>query len=164
MNYETSVNPAGHAHTAKGHVGVAGAAPPSCAAKATGTAAAAAAAGAKPAQPLVTAPLKDPLAQGFKATAVIGISCKVCMLCQSTPLLTSTKLPTVSFQVEAGKSMLSHATVVESCIVIMYRVQECQQQLHAYVDFHALHEGVLHTPASHHLKLLLKLHLRSSPC
>lgn len=47
---------------------------PSCAAKAPGTAAVA---GAKPAQPLVTAPLKDPLAQGFKATAVIGISCKV---------------------------------------------------------------------------------------
>ena len=46
----------------------------SCAAKAPG---AAAAGGAKPAQPLVTAPLKDPLAQGFKATAVIGISCKV---------------------------------------------------------------------------------------
>ena len=31
----------------------------------------------KPAAPLLPAPLKDPLAQGFKATAVIGISCKV---------------------------------------------------------------------------------------
>ena len=49
--------------------------PPSCAAKAPVTTAVA---GAKLAPPLLTAPLKDPFAQGFKATAVIGISCKVC--------------------------------------------------------------------------------------
>ena len=49
---------------------------PSCAGKAPATAVAP---GAKPASPLLTAPLKDPLLQGFKATAVIGISCKVCV-------------------------------------------------------------------------------------
>ncbi len=51
-----------------------GSATPSCAAKSPATTAVA---GAKPAPALLTAPLKDPLAQGFKATAVIGISCKV---------------------------------------------------------------------------------------
>ena len=38
----------------------------------------------KPATPLLSVPLKDPLAQGFKATAVIGISCKV--LLELSPL------------------------------------------------------------------------------
>lgn len=37
-------------------------------------------AGAKAAAPSLAAPLKDPLTQGFKATAVIGISCKACLL------------------------------------------------------------------------------------
>jgi hypothetical protein len=52
-----------------------GTGPPACPGKAPVTGAVA---GAKPAPALITAPLKDPLAQGFKATAVIGISCKVC--------------------------------------------------------------------------------------
>ncbi|KAL0044010.1 hypothetical protein WJX82_001910 [Trebouxia sp. C0006] len=47
--------------------------PPACPGKAPVTGAVA---GAKPVPALITAPLKDPLAQGFKATAVIGISCK----------------------------------------------------------------------------------------
>jgi len=52
-----------------------GTGPPACPGKAPVTGAVA---GAKPAPALIAAPLKDPLAQGFKATAVIGISCKVC--------------------------------------------------------------------------------------
>ena len=51
-----------------------GTGPPACPGKAPVTGAVA---GAKPVPALITAPLKDPLVQGFKATAVIGISCKV---------------------------------------------------------------------------------------